>query len=355
VMTSRMNPIDTIRGFLRGGESPLVLSVDRPQLDSKLDALSAQYTRSTQEPEITYDGTTPELTEPVVGAAIDHEAATDTILGSYLRTSDLIELPLSQSSPTVSLEQAQEVLDGAALQAVAAPITVRASDVETVVEPSEIASALTFQVQDGTLKPVVDGALIHEDLAPQLKSVDTPAKDATWDVSSGKPVLVPAQTGNGATDGHIAEAIAAASGETGEARTVDMKLGPLEPKLTTEAVAALNITEKVSAFKQDFSYAAYRVQNIGGASKRINKTLLLPGETFSMNDVVGERTKARGFTTGIVVGEGGRRSLYNIGTPIRSLRVLGKHRQCRFSVVANHSVGILERFIQGGFGCGVAQ
>lgn len=306
VMTSRTNPIDTVRGFLGGGENPLVLSVDRPQLDSKLDALAAQYTRSTQEPEITYVGTTPELTEPVVGASIDHEAATDTILGSYLRTSDQIELPLAQNPPSVSLEQAQDVLSGAATQAVAGPITVRASDIETVVEPTEIAAALTFQVQDGSLKPVVDGAMIHDDLAPELESVDTPAKDATWDVSGGTPVLVPAQAGNGVTDGHVSEAIASAISQSGDARAVDMKLGPLEPKLTTEAAAALNVTEKISSFKQDFPYAAYRVQNIGGASKRINKTLLLPGETFSMNDTVGERTKANGFTKGFVVGEGGR-------------------------------------------------
>jgi len=306
VMTSRVNPVDTVRGFLGGGENSLVLTVDRPQLDSKLDALAAQYTRSTQEPEITYVGITPELAEPVVGATIDHQGATDTILGNYLRTADEIELPLTQNPPSVSLEQAEEVLSGAANQAVSAPITVRASDVETVVDPTEIAAALSFRVQDGSLKPVVDGSLIHENLAPELKSVDSPAKDATWDVSGGTPVLVPAQPGNGATDEHISEAITSAIGESGEARTVDMKLGPLEPKMSTEAAAALNVTEKISSFKQDFPYAPYRVQNIGGAAKKINKTLVLPGETFSMNDTVGERTKANGFTTGIVVGEGGR-------------------------------------------------
>ncbi len=306
VMTSRVNPLDTIRGFFGGGDQPLVLSVDRPILDSKLDALAAQYTRSTQEPEITYAGTTPQLSEPVVGASIDHEAATNVILGSYLRSGEQIDLPLTQNPPAVSLEQAQEVLRGQAEQATAAEITLRANELQAVVDPTEIGAALTFQVRDGSLVPIVDGAAIHSIVAKDLKSVDTPAVDATWDVSNGTPVLVPAQAGNGVTDDHIAEAITAAIGESGEGRIVDMKLGPLEPKLTTEEAAALNITEKISSFKQDFAYAPYRVQNIGGAAKKINKTLLLPGETFSMNDTVGERTKANGFTTGLVVGEGGR-------------------------------------------------
>lgn len=306
VMTSRINPVDTVRGFLGGGERPLVRSVDQPLLDQKLDELAAKYSRSSQEPEITYVGTTPELTEPVVGASIDHEAAAETIVGSYLRTPEQIDLPLVQNPPSVSLEQVEGVLSGAATQAVSAPITVRASDVEAIVDPTEIAAALKFQVADGSLKPVVDGSLIHDALAPELKKVDTPARDATWDVSGGTPVLVPAQIGNGVTDDHISEAITAAIGESGDARIVDMKLGTIEPTLTTTAAAALNVTEKISAFKQDFSYAAYRVQNIGGAAKKINKTLLLPGETFSMNDTVGERTKANGFTTGFIVGEGGR-------------------------------------------------
>ncbi len=306
VTTSRFNPLDTIRGFLGGTDAPLVLGIDRALLDQKLDALAAQYTQAIQEPEITYAGTTPTLSEPISGALVNHEAATDAILGNYLRGQDVIELPLDVLAPQVSREQAESVLSGVATTAVSAPVTVRASDVETIVEPSQIAAALSFQVRDGSLVPIVDGAALHEDLAPKLDKVDTPAKDATWDVSSGTPVLVPAQTGNGVTDDHVAEAITAALDKEGDARVVDMKLGPLEPELTTEAAAALNVTEKISSFKQEFPYAAYRVTNIGGAEKRIDKTLLKPGETFSMNETVGERTKANGFTTGYVVGEGGR-------------------------------------------------
>ncbi|MDP1876773.1 MAG: VanW family protein, partial [Actinomycetota bacterium] len=47
------------------------------------------------------------------------------------------------------------------------------------------------------------------------------------------------------------------------------------------------------------------VQNIGQAAERINGTLLLPGETFSLNDTILERTEKNGYTEGFVVGEGG--------------------------------------------------
>jgi vancomycin resistance protein YoaR len=47
------------------------------------------------------------------------------------------------------------------------------------------------------------------------------------------------------------------------------------------------------------------VQNIGTAAKRVNGTLLLPGETFSLNDTIGERTPGNGYTKGFVIGPGG--------------------------------------------------
>ena len=78
-----------------------------------------------------------------------------------------------------------------------------------------------------------------------------------------------------------------------------------EPAVTTEQARALGVTEQLSTFTQKFPYAAYRVQNIGQAARNVNGTLLLPGETFSMNDVMKERTEKNGYTVGFVVGSGG--------------------------------------------------
>lgn len=52
------------------------------------------------------------------------------------------------------------------------------------------------------------------------------------------------------------------------------------------------------------SDVAKRNINIGIATKAIDGTLLSPGETFSLNGVVGERTQARGYRTAIVFEDG---------------------------------------------------
>ena len=306
VLTSRLNPFDSWREWRGGGAGELVFNLDEPTLQQKLDDLSQQYSQAAREPEITYNGTKPELSEPVIGRTIDRDSAAGAIMAHYLRAKGPIELPMAEQQPAVSADQAKAVLSGIATTAVSQPVTVKVGDASAEASAAAIAKSLTFQVKDGQLRPVVDGAALHASLGPALEKVDTAAKDARWDVSSGKPVLVPAQPGNGVTDDHVADSVISVLDKQGDDRRVEMPLGPLAPKLSTEDAASLNITEKVSSFTQKFPYAAYRYQNIGMAAKKVNNTLLTPGDVFSMNSKVGERTKANGFTTGFVVGEGGR-------------------------------------------------
>ena len=53
-----------------------------------------------------------------------------------------------------------------------------------------------------------------------------------------------------------------------------------------------------------FPYAEYRNVNIGRAAELINGTVLKPGETFSLNRIVGERTAENGFTEGFIISGG---------------------------------------------------
>ena len=77
-----------------------------------------------------------------------------------------------------------------------------------------------------------------------------------------------------------------------------------KPDFTTKEARALRVRERVSTFTTYFPYAEYRNVNIGRAAEIIDGTLLKPGETFSLNDTVGERTEANGFTKGYVINDG---------------------------------------------------
>jgi vancomycin resistance protein YoaR len=78
----------------------------------------------------------------------------------------------------------------------------------------------------------------------------------------------------------------------------------VDADFSTADARKLKIREQVSTFTTYFPYAEYRNTNIGRAGELINGTVLKPGETFSLNDTVGERTAANGFTTGFIISNG---------------------------------------------------
>jgi len=87
-------------------------------------------------------------------------------------------------------------------------------------------------------------------------------------------------------------------------RVMEVPAQVVEPEFTTEDAEALAITEQVSEFTTYFPYAAYRNTNIGRAAEIIDGTIVGPGETFSLNGTVGERTAENGFTTGFIISNG---------------------------------------------------
>ena len=78
----------------------------------------------------------------------------------------------------------------------------------------------------------------------------------------------------------------------------------VEPEFTTEDAEALGIKEQVSEFTTYFPYAEYRNTNIGRAAELVDGTIVAPGETFSLNGTVGERTAENGFTKGFIISNG---------------------------------------------------
>jgi vancomycin resistance protein YoaR len=73
---------------------------------------------------------------------------------------------------------------------------------------------------------------------------------------------------------------------------------------TTKEARALKVREEVSRFVTYFPYAVYRNVNQSRAAELIDGTLLQPGETFSFNDTVGERTAENGFVPGFIISDG---------------------------------------------------
>lgn len=309
---SRFNPFNLLTAlFGSGSEIPLSITVDEATLDAQVNALAERTKTLPVEPELTFDGTAPLLAAGQAGRAVDVAATKAMLVRNYLSpNAAAAELPVITTEPLVSNDQARAFAADTALKAVSAPVILRAGSVTTEAPAQYIGESLAYQVKDGQLTAVVDGTKLHQLLADKLISVDTPGTDATWKIIKGVPTVVPSTDGSGVTDDAVlGSLLAGVLDKTGSERAIDVPLGPLPAKVTTEAANALGITEQVSTYTQKFPYADYRYNNIKKAAAAVDGTVIPPGGVFSMNDIVGERTAAKGYVKGPVVGEGGAEKL----------------------------------------------
>lgn len=76
----------------------------------------------------------------------------------------------------------------------------------------------------------------------------------------------------------------------------------VSPKVTQEQLKGLQITGFLASFTTYFdSSLINRSENIRLAAKAIDKKLLAPGETFSFNETVGERTVEAGYKEAMII------------------------------------------------------
>jgi vancomycin resistance protein YoaR len=121
---------------------------------------------------------------------------------------------------------------------------------------------------------------------------------------NGRPKVTAAVNGTKLTAEELAKAVEPALTKSGADRTVSVKLSRTKAEFTTQEAENLGIKEVTGQFTTYFPYLPYRNVNIGRAAQMINGTLLKPGEVFSLNGIIGERTKANGFTEGYIIQDG---------------------------------------------------
>src|SRR5699024_10160949 len=115
---------------------------------------------------------------------------------------------------------------------------------------------------------------------------------------------VPSRTGIRIDPENVAKKLVDVLAKKGSERVVEVSPEKVKADFTTSEAKDLGITEKVSSFSTQYPHAEYRNVNQSRAAELIDGTVLKPGETFSFNDTVGERTKANGFTSGTIIADG---------------------------------------------------
>jgi len=157
--------------------------------------------------------------------------------------------------------------------------------------------------RDGALVARVDRKALAG-LVDEAISGNGDPVDASVALVDGRPTVIPAKPGVSYRRADVAATFLDLIQKPEGKRRAKVESKVAEPDFTTKDARALKIREKVSTFTTYYPYAEYRNVNIGRAAQLVNGTVLKPGDTFSLNGVVGERTRKNGFTEGFIISNG---------------------------------------------------
>ena len=299
---SRIDPRVLWDSWFGGEPIAPVLDVDQDRLIDRVRALADTVDQPAVEPSVEFTAAGPVPHPARVGTTLDPPGAVVAILDAWLVETDPIELPVETAEPALDQGDLDAAVEDLARPAMSAPVRLREGARTWTVSPRAFAPALTIEAVDGELAPVVDGGVLAERVPRLLDAAGEEPRDATVRIRDDKPVVVPAHAGVRAEPADLADALAAALAADNRTARVTGKRVP--PEVGTREVRSWKITEQVSSFTTYYPHEDYRNTNIGRAAELINGTVLQPGDTFSLNDTVGERTAENGFTVGYVISNG---------------------------------------------------
>ena len=153
------------------------------------------------------------------------------------------------------------------------------------------------------LKFNYDPKPIKELIAGMQKEIDkAPVNGSISMVSSGKFSVTPEKNGAKLNTEKLEQDILnKINGDISGNVDLEAPIDVVQASVTAEQLSKVNT--KISSFTTTFSgSSANRIENIRLATKSINSKLFMPGETFSFNDVVGQRTVAKGYKeAGVII------------------------------------------------------
>ncbi|KRA31406.1 MULTISPECIES: VanW family protein [unclassified Nocardioides] len=288
--------------FTGGTDVDAVVTVDDRLFDAKLDELSKGLGTPPKDGQVTFTADGVETVEPQAGKAVDSDAARTAIIDAYLAGEKSVSLQVADAQPEIDASDVAEAAESFANPAMANAVTLVFGDNDIRLEPRRFAAALSMKPENGELVPVIDQAVLTR-LVEDATTTGKPV-DATVKLVKNKPKVVPAKPGVSFEPADVAAVFEGLLTAPEGSRSGEVKAEVTDAEFTTQDAKDLKIVEKVSQWVTYYPHADYRNVNIGRAAELIDGTVLKPGERFSLNGIVGERTAENGFTEGYVISNG---------------------------------------------------
>jgi vancomycin resistance protein YoaR len=296
-----------VRGFRRlhtrvfGAEVFPPLAVSDGALEFALDQIARPVDREPASAELVRRGLRIETVPERSGARLERTTAAETVvhaLGSIDRPAEAVTLPVEIAKPPVTAAMLARAAARARI-ALSAPVFLRAEGRGWRLPRWRIAELLSLP-SDGGTRLAIAGPAADEYFRVLARRVGRPPADASFAVSGESVGLIPSRAGL-ELDVPSAARVVLRAATSRMTRAAPLPLVRALPERTTAEARAMGITELLSSYKTYNSGTYDRITNLRLAVSALDDTLIPPGETFSLNRAIGERTAERGFRSAPVI------------------------------------------------------
>ncbi|WP_199433541.1 VanW family protein [Qaidamihabitans albus] len=296
-----LNPFTRISSFFTTREVGVVTEAEPNQLDNAVAELRNTVDQDPVEGDVKFEGATPVPVEPEEGQKLDTESAKAAIVARWA-SGDRVRLPVDETPVKVTAEAVQAALKDIAEPAVSGPVIVHGEGKDGTLEPEEIAAGLSFEAENGSLKPKIDQAKIVEGVGPELASTEQEGKDAEVVFEGGQPTVIPSEEGNVIKwDKTLKPLLSVLKRPEGRELTAEYEKKPAD--ITTEDANQLGIKEVIGEFTTG-GFASDSGVNIRQVAEEVDGAIVKPGETFSLNGHTGPRGTAQGYIPAGIIEDG---------------------------------------------------
>ncbi len=298
-----------IRSFSTAENVPLTITFDDEAVDQAITDWEAEAI-----PNPAYNGgvavvdgaVTPEY--PSAGQSLDHDSAYDSVVAE-MSTLDKagVTLEVIDSIPTLTNADVDSAAQEMS-QMIDSAITMIAPDVgfRTTFRPEHLASAVRADVSPDGTKLVVsfDEDHVLEILEPRRTEYETEPLDAKFDIDpeTDEFTIVPGHSGTLLDTPTLLVEMKAAALGSGIGRFP--LLAGAVPQFTTEAAEAFTSLGPLAGFTTTHPAGQARVTNIHLMADAVNGAIVLPGDEWSINGHVGQRTEAKGYVAAPAIIDG---------------------------------------------------
>jgi vancomycin resistance protein YoaR len=275
------------------------VEVYEPALDYVVADLGRKIDREHHDAAVRLRGLNVALAPGRDGLTLDREAAAATIVHALSGFERLpVALPVRREVPAVTTSELRPVA-AQVRTALSAPVTLALDGTRWRIPRWRIAGLLELP-HDGSTRLAIGGRAADRWFAALQRSVNRPARNADFMITSGGVEITPDRDGLELDVSAAAKAILAAALQR-QRRVARLSVKRAPAERTAAEARRMGIRGLVASYETFYGGEANRLHNVRLVAQLVDRTLVAPGATFSFNGATGERTAEKGFREAPVI------------------------------------------------------